>query len=157
MMGRPPKPTALKVLEGQCGHRPLNQNEPKPESVAPKCPAHLRGEARREWGRIVPELLALGLLTRIDKAALAAYCTAWAEYCEASTKARETGLVIKTKQGNIIPNPFLGVAHTAMGLMHKFLTEFGLTPSSRTRLSVQATETDELSAFLNEPTLKLAK
>ncbi|MEQ8198694.1 MAG: phage terminase small subunit P27 family, partial [Clostridiaceae bacterium] len=32
--GRKPKPTAIKVLEGNPGKRPLNKNEPKPEKKA---------------------------------------------------------------------------------------------------------------------------
>lgn len=36
--GRPPKPTAIKELEGNPGKRPLNKNEPKPKQTAPKCP-----------------------------------------------------------------------------------------------------------------------
>jgi phage terminase small subunit len=76
-MPYPATPTALKLLAGNPGHRPLNQNEPKPELVAPTCPSHLSREAKREWRRIVPELEKLGLLTRIDRAALAAYATAY--------------------------------------------------------------------------------
>ncbi|WP_428939684.1 phage terminase small subunit P27 family [Fontivita pretiosa] len=108
--------------------------EPWPIPAAPTCPAHLKGEARREWKRIVPELRKLGLLTRIDRAALAAYCQAWGRWVEAEAKLQETGVVIRTKQGNVIHNPYLGVANTAMKLIHKFLTEFGLTPVSRTRV-----------------------
>ena len=33
--GRPPKPTAIKELEGNPGKRLLNKNEPKPKKVAP--------------------------------------------------------------------------------------------------------------------------
>ena len=43
--GRKPKPTALKVLEGNPGKRPLNENEPKPERKAPECPSWLEPEA----------------------------------------------------------------------------------------------------------------
>ena len=46
--GRKPKPTALKVLEGNPGKRPLNENEPKPENKAPRCPSWLEQEAKNE-------------------------------------------------------------------------------------------------------------
>lgn len=135
-MSNRPKPTRLKELEGNPGKRALNANEPTPETAAPKCPSHLKGEARREWNRIVPELLALGLLTRIDKAALASYCSAWATYVEADAKIKEAGLVVRTKQGNVIANPYLGARNTAMKLMKGFLIEFGLTPAARSHLNV---------------------
>ncbi len=54
--GRKPKPTAIKVLEGNPGKRELNLSEPKPEKKAPKCPAWLEPEAKREWRRTADEV-----------------------------------------------------------------------------------------------------
>ena len=45
--GRKPKPTNLKVLEGNPGQRPLNDNEPKPGKKAPTCAAWLEPEAKK--------------------------------------------------------------------------------------------------------------
>ena len=45
--GRKPKPTALKVLEGNPGKRPLNDREPVPPRAALKCPAWLLPEAKK--------------------------------------------------------------------------------------------------------------
>lgn len=45
--GRKPKPTALKVLEGNPGHRPLNKKEPLPKGRLPRCPDWLEDDARR--------------------------------------------------------------------------------------------------------------
>lgn len=45
--GRKPKPTALKMLEGNPGGRPLNTKEPKPEKKAPRCPSWLEDEAKK--------------------------------------------------------------------------------------------------------------
>ena len=44
--GRKPKPTAVKVLEGNPGKRSLNTGEPKPDKKAPRCPAWLEDEAK---------------------------------------------------------------------------------------------------------------
>ena len=71
MAGRKPKPTSLKVLEGNPGKRQLNPNEPKPDASIPKCPAWLSKEAKREWKRLVPFLEQAGLLTQVDRAAFA--------------------------------------------------------------------------------------
>ena len=49
--GRKPTPTAIKVLEGNPGKRPLNANEPKPKKKAPRCPSWLEDEAKKN-GRI---------------------------------------------------------------------------------------------------------
>lgn len=67
--GRKPKPTAIKVLEGNPGKRPLNANEPKPEKKSPKCPSWLEPEAKKEWRRMAKVLERLGVLTEIDAAA----------------------------------------------------------------------------------------
>ena len=66
--GRPPKPTAVKELEGNPGKRPLNKNEPKPKQTAPKCPSWLEPDAKKEWRRLSKELESMGLLTEVDMA-----------------------------------------------------------------------------------------
>ena len=63
--GRKPKPTAVKVLEGNPGKRSLNTGEPKPEKKAPRCPAWLEDEAKKEWRRMAKQLEHLGILTEI--------------------------------------------------------------------------------------------
>ena len=93
MRGRRPKPTRLKVLTGNPGKRPLNNAEPRPEAAVPNCPDELGETARREWNRLVGELASLKLLTNFDRAALAAYCGAYALWAEA-TEAIARGEVL---------------------------------------------------------------
>ena len=81
--GRKPKPTALKMLEGNPGGRPLNTKEPKPEKKAPRCPSWLEDEAKKEWKRMAKVLENMGLLTEMDMAAFAGYCQAYARWKEA--------------------------------------------------------------------------
>jgi P27 family predicted phage terminase small subunit len=135
--GRKPKPTYLKVLEGNPGHRPLNKDEPKPAPVRPACPRHLSDEAKKEWRRIVPELEIVGLITRIDRAALAMYCEAWGRWLEAEEALRKYGVMVKSPSGFPMQSPYLAVANKAMEQMRGLLTEFGMSPASRTRISVQ--------------------
>lgn len=149
MAGRHPKPTALRELEGNPGGRPLNTSEPHPDGV-PTCPKHLDKTARVEWRRISRELLALGLLTSIDRAALAAYCMAWSRWARAEEKVQQTGEVIKSsKSGYPIQNPYVGVANTAMDHMRKLLVEFGMTPASRSRIQLDpGGSADPLETFM---------
>jgi phage terminase small subunit len=72
MRGRKPKPTYLKVLEGNPGRRPPNAGEPKPARRAPTCPSHLCPAAKAEWKRLAQQLSVLRILTELDRAALAA-------------------------------------------------------------------------------------
>ena len=74
--GRRPKPTALKKLEGNPGKRPLNELEPVPPVASLRCPNYLLPEARKEWRRLAPILMNLGLLTAADAVPFAGYCQA---------------------------------------------------------------------------------
>jgi P27 family predicted phage terminase small subunit len=73
----------------------------------------------------------------------------------AEKRIQETGAVIKSpKSGFPIQNPFVGVANTALDQMRKFLIEFGLTPASRSRITLDpATNTaeDSFDAFMRSP------
>ena len=119
--GFPPAPTALKILRGNPGRRPLNDKEPKPEVGAPDRPEILDPEARKEWARLTPELVRLGMVTPIDRMALTVLCMAWSEYCE----SRQPGAGKK----------FRSAAFTQLV---RILVEFGLTPASRSRIKVDA-------------------
>lgn len=84
MAGRKAKPTALKLVTGNPGKRPLNENEPKPSSAPapPAPPRHLTKEARAEWARVCRELWLCGLLSTLDTSVLAAYCDSFSTWVE---------------------------------------------------------------------------
>jgi len=145
MAGRKPRPTAIKILEGEKNRDRINLDEPKPKVGRPTCPDHLSDVARDEWQRIVPELEVLGLLTQIDRSALAAYCQAYGRWVEAERVVKQKGVLYKTEKGNVITSPMLWVANKAMEQMHKYLVEFGMTPSARSR--VVSTATDNKDVF----------
>lgn len=135
--GRRPLPTALKVLRGNPGKRALNAAEPKPATKIPPCPKHLQGEARAEWRRMSRELHRLGLLTVIDRAALAVYCQLWARWVKAETTVARLGEVVKAPESDYpMQNPYLSIANVALKQMKSYLVEFGMTPAARTRLVV---------------------
>lgn len=155
-MGRTPKPSALKRLAGNPGKRPLNEREPKPRVTRPACPPELTGVARKEWGRIAKQLAALGLLTVIDRAALAAYCTVYAQWVganEALAKPVEEGggMVVYSPNGYPSISPHWTASQQASKAMLSYLREFGMTPASRVRLSVDNAEKPKtLSELLDE-------
>lgn len=137
MAGRKPIPTNLHILRGNPGKRPLNENEPKPANEKPRCPSHLSEEAKKEWRRMSDKLHKLGLLTEIDGAALAAYCQAYGRWVEAEQNVKKYGMVmLSPDKGWPVQSPYLSIANKALEQMHKYLTEFGMTPSSRSRIVV---------------------
>lgn len=115
------------------------------DPTSPKPPKQLRGGALREWKRVVPLLMAKGILSHVDLAALAMYCKEFDRWQRAEDILDAQGELVKTKSGNVIHHPALGISRTAEKLVHKFAAEFGLTPSARTRFKSAATddETDD--------------
>jgi len=144
MQGRKPKPTNLKILNGNPGKRPLNESEPKPKGAV-KCPAWLHKDAKKEWKRIAPELEQLGLLTLVDMAAFAGYCESYAQWKEAIEFVHKhgTSYPVKDEEGRIKmirPFPQVAQANQALANIRSFASEFGFTPSARGRIEVTGQE-----------------
>jgi P27 family predicted phage terminase small subunit len=151
MKGRKPTPTMLKVLSGNPGKRPLNEREPVTPQGLPEMPAWLDDEGQAEWRRITADLAEMGLLSKADRPALAAYCTAWSRWVDAEAQVKKYGAVVKSPdKGFPMKSPYLSIAEQSLETMRKLMVEFGLTPSSRSRIRVPAggDEADELDRFL---------
>ena len=146
MKGRKPTPTALKVLQGNPGRRPINKREPKPRKSV-RCPGWLSPKAKAEWQRLAPELLRLGLLTMVDQSAFAMFCTAVAEVQLAQENIRGNG---RTYQVDDLmkPNPAVGQLKAFMQEARAWGALFGLTPADRSRLEVSTDEDDDLDELL---------
>src|SRR5262249_21622461 len=86
----------------------------------------------------IRELKLLGLITTVDRAALAAYCMAWSRWVAAELKVKEFGMVIKSpEKGYPMMSPYLVIANQAMKQLRDYLAEFGMSPASRTRIEVE--------------------
>jgi len=142
--GPPPKPTAVKILEGNPGKRALNKNEPKPVSAGLAEPsAWLPETAQAEWRRVAAVLPA-GVVTGVDVGTLEAYCQTYAEWRDAiermATEQKEHGgkdqSIVVTPNGAVQTNPLLSIARNARRDMNRFAGELGFTPASRTRVKV---------------------
>jgi P27 family predicted phage terminase small subunit len=151
MGARGPKPQSnvVKLLRGNPGRRTLDLSDGvQPEVAVPSIPSHLSKEARKEWRRITVELLDLGLISRLDRAALAIYCQAWARLVQA-----EQALEARRKQAEqagenefdacfiqLTPTGFQreSVLIRMIGKLQqdcdRYLASFGMSPSSRSRV-----------------------
>lgn len=150
--GRKPKPTALKLLEGNPGKRQLNMNEPRlTQKMPPECPDWLEEEAQAEWNRLSETLFKMGILTDLDVAPFAAYCQAYARWREAEEFISQHGSIVKTKTGYWQQVPQVSIAHTNQKAMLQAAAEFGLTPSARSRIiagNAKKEEVDEMEFLL---------
>jgi len=156
MRGRKPKPAARHLAEGDPSHlgvRRLREQldaEPKAARGLPSCPKHLGERARKAWKFWSEELEAMNLDRRPDAQMLEGACVSY----EAAVKAYETieqqGSVIakkaldpETKRIVVIdvkPHPAVAQRNAAWVLVRAFCSEFGLSPASRTRLSIEKTD-----------------
>lgn len=157
MAGRKPKPTAVKKLEGNPGKRKLNTKEPNPGKGMPDCPAWLLPEAKTEWIRLSEKLNQMGVLTEIDRSVFAAYCQSYARWKEAQEHINSEGATYETENGMQRPNPWVAICNTEQRLMMQAASEFGLTPSARSRImaasGVGKDEEDEMEALLGGESL----
>jgi P27 family predicted phage terminase small subunit len=163
--GRKPKPVGLKLLAGNPGRRPLPK-QPSFGAKPPSCPAHLDATAKAEWRRIVGMLATAGVLALTDRAALAAYCQLYSRVVKLEKVVQKDGEVLSEtiekrhyakggeevvqKRTKYYRSPYAIELHSAYDQMKAFIVEFGLTPSSRQRLSVDppAPEVDPLEELL---------
>lgn len=151
MAGRKPLPTQLKLVKGTARPHRMNPAEPQPVVAIPNPPEHLDAEAAAKFADMAILLARHGVMTELDAGALARYVVIWRRWLEAEAEVKRRGPVVKTVGGNIIQNPFLAVANKCLAQMGQIESEFGLTPSSRTRIRMAApAETrDPFEDFLN--------
>lgn len=146
--GRKPKPTALKILEGNPGHRPI-QKEPDFGVSLLKPVKGLSKEAKKEWRRVAKILHSAGITTQADLTAMRMYISSFEKWVTAKEKAKIETLT--TDKGYEYANPYIAIERQYFKQLKEILVEFGLTPSSRARLHVTPAEEEDLeeSEFAN--------
>lgn len=154
MAGRKPLPTQLKLVKGTARPHRMNPAEPQPVVAVPDPPEHLDAEDRAVYTAMARMLARHGVMTELDAGALARYVVIWRRWLEAEAEVKRRGPVVKTVGGNIIQNPFLAVANKCLAQMGQIESEFGLTPSSRSRIrtAAPAESSDPFEDFLNRGT-----
>lgn len=145
--GRRPEPTAIKILRGNPGKRPLNVDEPTPPAGLVQKPADLSGRSAKVWDEVAPICLAMGTLTTADVKAFVAYCElqATAELIAVEKQNPEfKPLVMKATvdgDGNVHlearENPLIRMERHTAGALRPYYEKFGLEPVGRARIHVR--------------------
>lgn len=160
--GPAPTPTSIKRKRGNPGDHKLNDHEAQPDPVLPDPPEVMDDVAREEWHRLAQELYDLGLLTRIDRNTLAAYCQAFSVWVKATEHVKQYGIwelhnARYDAAGKRIPGTgelgrsvALNAMFDAMQQMKTYGQELGLSPSARSRIKVESKEPDD-EAFFTAP------
>ena len=157
------KPTQLKVIEGNRGKRPLPENEPKPQPIAPEMPKELDAGAKKTWSRLSSIILPLGLLTEADGDLFAALCQTrsrllqiWTRLKKITTETNFNKRELKKIETGEDPDASLGAViieniatlkseqaylmkeeRLYFAAFRKFASDFGLSPRARVGLTVQ--------------------
>ncbi len=121
-----------------------------PDPAIPTRPEWLLPEAKREWNRLVPQLATLGLLTLLDRGAIAGGCQWWAMFVDAVKDIEANGTTFETDTGYQGPRPSVALAIKSWQQYLAFCSRFGLTPSDRSRLRIpEKASADPFSEFLS--------
>jgi phage terminase small subunit len=133
MRGRKPIPTALKIVRGNPGKRPLNRNEPKVNLVQgkPLPPAWIKGSARSEWNIQIGYLIKNKVLAENELSKLARYCYLHGEFVKDARVGRPMNAAMIAR-------------------IEALASDLGIGPSARTRIKVSPAEPENpFQSFLN--------
>lgn len=117
------------------GRKPTLSADPDALTKAPPAPQHLDAFAREEWRRIMPQLIARRIITKADLGGLEDLCAF-------------RGIVRRIAQqqadaGGQIDGKLFGVQHRAAMAARMLASEYGLSPTSRSRLGTATPEDDD--------------
>ena len=151
--GPAPKPTAVKMKQGNPGRRPPPEREPQPARGKPNCPGRLPSGAKRIFRELVRHLDGqMEILTRCEPA-LPMLALALHRWWEAEAAIEEHGMVMTlyTKGGDEYyqQRPEVSIAKSYFEQALKIADRYGLTPSARSRVqALGEAKKDRVAAFL---------
>lgn len=142
MAGRKPKPTALKILSGNPGKRPLPKGEPVPAGLLGGPPDWMSADQRESWDYAVSHA-PRGLLRSLDRGVFATWVCAEAAHRKAAEALARHGLVRKTKAGDTVPSLYEGIMNRQAQIMLRAASELGFSPTSRAKIAIKADQQSE--------------
>ena len=130
-----PLPTHLKVVKGTARKGRVREDEPTYDGIdVTDLPDTLTPEGRKAWEQNAQMLKDAGVLKTIDRAALTQLCDAMGTYADAHAAIAKSGYFIKSPNGMPMLSPAVYLRNGASATVQKLLAEFGMTPSSRTKV-----------------------
>lgn len=122
------------------GVKPVLSPDREPLTKAPPAPKWLSEDARAEWKRIMPRLIADRIVTRADLTGIENYCVAVGHVRAIERTFATTGKLDKA---------LFGMQNRAMQTARQLAAEYGLSPVSRARVGSNATDDDDDDNPLN--------
>lgn len=138
--GRKPRPTHLKVLQGEQESR-INRNEPLPSEDTVAVPEGISDGARKVWDELAEDLEDKGCLTPWDVYLFEAFCEAVSTYRENRDLLRKHGYTERGAAGGVIKSPYHQIMRDCLESMAKIGSRFGFTPGDRANMTIEKVET----------------
>lgn len=164
--GPAPQPSILKYMRGNPSKEALNANEPTPDLFddMPPPPLWLEGPALQKWLEVTPVLTRMRVLTEADVETVARYCTLWEQWKKNYDYVKRNGDVLtifepdpadpekkRQRVKYMQVTPYASQMTKLAVLLLRIEQEFGLTPSSRSQVTIHADrESDPLASFVKE-------
>jgi P27 family predicted phage terminase small subunit len=149
-VGRKPLPTETHKLNGNPSKKKLNENEPSPEVLfaLPSPPSYLGEYGIKEWWRVGPVLIKNKLLTEADMMTFESYCINVNILVAAQVDIEENGMTVRGDRGGRVRNPAVVAVGQATTAIRAFAAEFGMSPSSRSRIKLPTEDDGLLDALM---------
>ena len=148
-MGRIPNSKKTHELNGNPSKRELTKDHAKVAPTSATPPTWISTIGKNLWKKLAPSLVDAGLLTEADREAFACLCQSYADYRQAVATLKKHGRTVATASGSVRPHPAVADEKTYREAFSNMCREFGLTPKSRSMITLDVKEEiDELDEFL---------
>ena len=138
--GQPPTPTAMLRVAGSWRAKNRKGKEPDLALATPIKPPWISEGASVAWDEAVALLKPMRVLTKADGIALiqlAEYLYRWRKASEALTKLGDI-IPVKDANGTVVgyrKSPYVSMQIEYGSMLRRLMSEFGLSPAARTRLT----------------------
>lgn len=135
-MGRPRKPTALKLVTGTDRADRRNGGEPEPSLLNDLTPpSHLPERSQAVWRELAPRLREMQVLTVADVVQLEILCDSVANYRLARERMADEFTVSGPRGGEML-NQLMVVMSMCAKRAESIMSRFGMDPVSRSRVII---------------------
>jgi P27 family predicted phage terminase small subunit len=136
------RPTNLALLHGERKDR-VNTDEPVAPTGLPEPPDDIADDVRAVWDYTLDQLRTMKLATPADRDVLRAFCEAVVTHRKASALIAASNVLIRAQsrtpgQAAYVKNPAVQIQRDAAMVMKTLGREFGLTPSARSDIHMNA-------------------
>lgn len=115
---------------------PQSKPQPNVSSKLPEFPEVLKELGKRAWSEVGEKILRLGVATELDWGAFETYCRSFDEVAWCDQVLETQGHFFTSETGFVGQHPAINQRFKWLDVRRRYEAEFGLTPSSRSGVTV---------------------